>query len=702
MTQQSTVYLNLFWHQHQPWYVSPGEKTAIMPWVRLHGIKDYYDMAELCQRFEGWKQTINLVPSLLEQIQLFIDNKITDHAWDVSLKPANELTYDDKIYILQRFFDAHYPRLIHPFTRYDELYKKRGSSAEKACHHFSTEDFRDLQVWFNLAWFDPIWREDPQYPLKTLVDKQRGFSEDEKQQVLNFQKEVLRKIIPIHRDMQQKGSLELTCTPYFHPILPLLCDTSIAKVSNPHDPVIEPPFAHPEDAEWHIKEGLDFFEKVFGYRPEGMWPSEGSVSDAACALMAKMGVRYFATDEQILFRSKATHGLDLQDRSNLFRLHRLETEQGELDCIFRDHGLSDGIGFQYANMSATQAAKTFINHLKNIGKGWQDSQPPLVNVILDGENCWEFYPNDGHDFLKYTIEGILKDDQIIPITVPEYRELFPPQPTLKSIFPGSWISHNFRIWIGHHEDNTAWNHLRDARNALQQEGSRLDPAIKDECWRLLHISEGSDWFWWYGDENQSTMDFLFDQLFRTHLIKLYELLELPVPENLYRAIKQPKAVDKSGGILFQNPLDDQVAQGYYKWIGAKHFSSEETGGAMHQANGDQYDLYYGRENSRLCFAIHSSIWNKENQPSPVTLKITKPLMKDIPLTENQEGCHIETTDDGIDAWVDLEQAGIKPDQEIWFFLLVENGDSQTISIPSGSELHVQGYTPSNAGLYWFI
>ncbi len=703
MAKSSQVYLNILWHQHQPWYVSPSEQYAIMPWVRLHGIKDYYDMAWLCQHYEGWKQTINLVPSLLQQIILYTEGELTDSAMPLSRKDPQDLTREERIEVLERFFDANTTRMIQPYSRYKELHRKRGSSPEDSLDKFSDQDIRDLQVWFNLTWFDPIWRENKEAPLAELVNKERDFTEEEKHRVLDFQIEVMKKIIPIHREQYEQGNLELTTTPFYHPILPLLCDSNIAKVSNPHDPVPEPPYQHPEDAEWHLQNGLKYFENLMGFKPKGMWPSEGSVSDAACALMAQEGMEYFATDEEVLFHSQAFESINLRDQTNLFRLHRLSTPHGEIDCVFRDHGLSDGIGFHYANEPAKSAAKRFIQHLKDIGNHWKGDHPPLVNVILDGENCWEFYPNDGHDFLRYMIEGIIKDKQVTPTTVPEYRELFPPQPTLQSIFPASWIYRNFRIWIGHHEDNTAWHLLKQARDTLCECENELDEEKRKEAWNMIYIAEGSDWYWWYGDEHHSAHDFLFDRLFREHLLHIYTLLERPAPEILNRPIKKPRTEEKGGGIFMLDPRSPTVTDSYYSWTGARVFSPGEAGGAMHLASHTVAELAYGRYHDKLALRLHfdDSVQHPENVN--VTLHVSKPLVIDTNLNPaHDEACESEIKGAFLEAMVDLSQWELNSEQECWFFLEVEHEGQKKEYIPDSHEFHVPALLPSNASLYWFI
>ncbi|MDX9753851.1 MAG: glycoside hydrolase family 57 protein [bacterium] len=696
------IYLHFFWHQHQPWYLDPQSKISVMPWVRLHGIKDYYDMAWLCRQFPGWKQTINLVPSLLEQLQLYTSGQLTDAFLDLSRKPAVALTPEDKLEILKNFFAGFAPQMVHPYPRYDELFRKRGTSPEHTLSHFSTQDFLDLQVWHNLVWIDPLWREDSTLPLRDLCEKQRDFTEKDKETILRIQDDILKKIIPIHQQLHQEGSLELTCTPYYHPILPLLCDNAVAKISNPRDPVPDPPFAFPQDAEWHIEQGLAYFERTFGFRPQGMWPSEGSVSDAACALMAQAGLKYFATDEAILYRSTFFNPRYATISETLYQLHRLTTPQGEIDCVFRNHSLSDRIGFVYQSWNGKEAAADFISQVKGLVKNWNSPTPPLINVILDGENCWEFYPHDGRDFLKYLVEGILADSQITPTTVPEYRQMHPAKPTLQSIFPGSWINSNFRIWIGHQEDNAAWHFLRRAREIIIEREDTLDEASLEEVWRMLHIAEGSDWFWWYGDENASSYEDLFDALFRNHIAHIYTLLNLDIPEAIKRPIKQPKRIEKQGGIFFRKPELGVPAKRYHDWVGARRITAKTSGGAMHVAKDQESSLRYGRFENYLCFTITLPDVVPQPNDMTVTFHFSTPSPAKIEFHAQNGDLPLSVYKNRVEGIVQLDTLSIQPSQEIWFFLEIDLGDGDRTTIPDTSELYLQGYLPTNASVYWFL
>ena len=696
------LYIHLFWHQHQPWYPAPGDGACSMPWVRLHGVKDYYDMAALAQQFEGWTQTINLVPSLLDQLEGYVQGAITDRAWELSRRSAAELTPDEKRYVLRRFFDAHLPRMIHPYPRYDELYRKRGPHVDAAVQQFSTQDLLDLQVWFNLVWIDPLWHEDPALPLHELIKKQGGFTEEEKQAVLDLQMEILKQIIPLHRRLYQEGKIEITCTPYYHPILPLLCNTDVARVSNPRDPLPDPPFVHPEDAAWQVREGLKRFEAILGFRATGMWPSEGSVSDEACACMAQEGLSYFATSQDILYLSTRAPQVSPLAPHDLYRIHRLATPHGEIDCIFRDQELSDCIGFHYANRDAKDAAGDFIARLKAKVQGWSNPVPPLVNVILDGENCWEFYPRDGHDFLKYLIEGILHDPQLHPTTLPAFRKDHPvAASTLKSIFPGSWIAHNYRIWIGHPEDNAAWHYLRRARELLAQEEHRLDPALAADAWKEIHIAEGSDWYWWFGDENSSAHDLLFDEAFRGHLARIYTLLQHPVPEELKRPIKRPKELEYRGCLLLHPPRLTGKRKGYYDWVGAQPIHSTPSTGAMHEAKREEQVLLFGRHENDLCFLLLFPEPISDSSPVFIQVQITNPVVRTVEIAPG--GPHsFQVSRNAIEGVVHLDAIGLEMRQEAWLFFTVRGDGREEHSIPANSELYLQAYTAINVSPLLFL
>ena len=337
---------------------------------------------------------------------------------------------------------------------------------------------------------------------------------------------IINLVLPKHKELQDKGQIEVTTSPFYHPILPLLIDTNIAKIGMPQVTLPRTRFHAPEDAEIQIKNGIELYEKIFNRKPKGMWPSEGSVSSEIVPMFAKNNINWIATDEEILFRTI----VDLKEpiEEILYKPYRINVNNSKVNVIFRDHKLSDLIGFVYHKMDPEAAADDFIERLCSIKRSLRkDDEEHLVSIILDGENCWEYYPNDGIDFLNalYTKLSHAEKNGYITTTVSDYLEKFPPKDELKGIFPGSWINGNFGIWIGHSEDNTAWDYLNQARIFLESRSKSAPPEKIQKAWKELYIAEGSDWNWWYGGDHSSMNDAEFDMLFRAHLINIYKLLK---------------------------------------------------------------------------------------------------------------------------------------------------------------------------------
>lgn len=541
---EKPLYLVFLWHMHQPYYKDNLSGKCILPWVRLHGIKDYYDMAAILEEYPQIHQTFNFSSSLLEQIEDYPEGRTEDEHLKVSLKPASKLTIRDKEFILEYFFMAHWDNMIKVHPRYAELLERRGEEAgerEKALNEFSVQDFRDLQVWFNLAWFDPFFKTRDE-TIKKLVEKNRNFTEADKRAILEKQMKVMAQILPIYRRLQDAGQIEVSVTPYYHPILPLLCDTDVALRAMPEASMPRNRFIHPEDAEAQIEMAVSYYQKHFGCPPKGMWPSEGSVSEAVVPMMAKRGIRWIATDEAILANTlKNSPGFHDFSFEVKFRPYRIQIGEHQIDCIFRDHTLSDLIGFQYWQWETEEAVADLMGRLHVIRKIVNNAPGDhLVAIIMDGENAWEFYKNDGWDFLGLLYEKLSVDPGIKTVTVSEYLKEHPPAETLPRLFPGSWINNNFKIWIGHEEDNTAWDYLYAARQALvefeQNSKGQADQKAIEQAWQEIYIAEGSDWCWWYGEEHGSYNDREFDQLFRTHLMNVYRLIGREAPAYLAEPI----------------------------------------------------------------------------------------------------------------------------------------------------------------------
>ena len=605
------TYVAFWWHQHQPYYKDPLTGTCTLPWVRLHGVKDYHGMAALIGEFPEIRATINFVPSLLVQIIDYVNGTGEDTSLRLSRKPAADLTADDRRHVLGNFFTANAEWMIRPNARYADLLTKRrprDPDIDAAVRRFSDQDLLDLQVWANLVWFHPTTVE-KDGALQELLLKGRDFTEQDKSEVLRRQMEVIADVIPLHRRLEEGGQLETTTTPFYHPILPLLCNPEVAREAMPNVVLPDEADKNEEDAREQVTRALAYHEETFGRRPRGMWPSEGSVSQRMAEIVREAGVEWIGTDEQILERSvrqqilRGSRG-DVKSADLLYRPYLLETNSGPLAAVFRDHNLSDLIGFHYQRSTAEDAAKDMVSRLARVKPS--GDTPPLVSIILDGENAWEYYPRSGADFLRALYEQLCDHPDVEPVTVSGYLDRFPPGEKLRRIFAGSWINHNFAIWIGHEEDRKAWDYLYKTRRFLveQEQAGGLDKESAAHAWEEIYIAEGSDWFWWYGDDHHTEQINEFDDLFRRHLRNVYTLCGAHSPLYLDQPIAQIATASKHSqprGFL-RVTVDGRITS-FLEWVDAGHCNLTRSG-AMDQA-GERFmrELYFGFSETELFLRI---------------------------------------------------------------------------------------------------
>ncbi|MEO0247172.1 MAG: glucodextranase DOMON-like domain-containing protein [candidate division WOR-3 bacterium] len=551
--QGTPLYLAIVWHQHQPRYyrdLQTGESFA--PWVRLHGIKDYYDMAAILYKYPKIKFTINLTPVLLMQIQdaikLYDEGKSPDVAFRLTLKNADSLTYDDKKYLLENFFSASWDNMIDIFPRYKELRTKRVFNPDgtinfdESIRRYSTQDFRDLQVYFNLCWFDPDFRDGEvtlvtgeKVSVRKFIEKGRNFSERDKKEILDIQMKILKAIIPVHADLQNRGQIEVITTPYYHPILPLIYDTESAKEAMPNA-ILPERFSWPEDADWHVKMAVQKYQEIFGKKPEGMWPAEGAVSHAIVPIVRQNGFMWMCSDGHVLARSlkKANFGDD-----DLYRPYAIANGKDTVFMVFRDTDLSDRIGFRYKSFTGVQGANDLILRLYEIhSKFATDTEPRLVTIILDGENAWEWYKNDAKDFFHSLYSQLSEADWIITTTVGEFLKKYPPRRTITHLHAGSWINADFSTWIGENEENLAWNYLGNVRKDFEdfKKSGKFDTKLLEKAFFELASAEGSDWFWFFGADQSAGDDRWTDIMFRRTLKNVYEILGESAPDYLDKSI----------------------------------------------------------------------------------------------------------------------------------------------------------------------
>jgi alpha-amylase/alpha-mannosidase (GH57 family) len=578
------------WHQHQPFYKDLVSGEYRLPWVRLHALKDYYGMVKLLDEFPRVHQTINLVPSLIWQIQDYVSGNASDPFLRIASKPAADLTPAERRFALAYLFQANTVHMIGRYPRYRELwqrYESAGHNPEKALEYFQTQDFADLQVLSQLAWFDEFFLARPE--VAELVRKRRDYTRSDQQVMLKWQHEILSCVLPAHADAAKKGLIELSTSPYYHPILPLVCDTNQGSVSVPGLALPTSRYRHPEDAREQLKRGLDLHQQVFGVRPAGVWPSEGSVSEEALAIAADLGVQWMATDEGVLGRTLGLHFERQEGRLRTDQAQKLYTPylyskaRTEMNVIFRDHTLSDLIGFVYSGMPAAQAAEHFIRSIKESVKPvLETGRDAFVPIILDGENAWEFYPESGREFLRRIYDEFQHDPALQAVTMSEALELHRDPPRLDSLVPGSWINANFNVWIGAPEDNKSWDYLNDARDFYARMAPQADPEKAKLAFEELLIAEGSDWNWWYGPEHHSANDRDFDELYRKHLSNVYQLLGAEVPLYLAQPIGatqvRPNFAPQTAYI---HPRIGTGIIRYFDWIGAAMYNADRHSGSMH-------------------------------------------------------------------------------------------------------------------------
>jgi alpha-amylase/alpha-mannosidase (GH57 family) len=581
----------LLWHQHQPFYKDLVSGEYRLPWVRLHALKDYYGMVKLLDEFPNVHQNFNLVPSLMVQIQDYVDGTAQDPFLRVAAKPATDLSLEERRFALQYLFQANPVNVIGRYPRYRELWERfleHGASAERAERYFAVQDFTDLQILSQLAWFDEFFLEEKD--ISELVAKARQFSLADQKLVIERQRQLLGKVLPAHAEAAKKGSIEISATPFYHPILPLVCDTNAGAASSPGLPLPQNRFRHPEDAREQLARGLDLHERVFGIRPQGVWPSEGSVSEETLAIAAGLGIKWMATDEGVLGRTTGSYfardgngRLPVHLAEKLYNIHRYENGSTAMHMVFRDHTISDLIGFVYSGMPPADAARHLIGNIKEAAKPvLAMGRDAVVSIILDGENAWEYYPKSGREFLRRFYDGLQRDPGVEAVTISEAISRHKDFGKLTSLVPGSWINANFNVWIGAPEDNRSWDYLHQAREFYAQNAARATEAQRKLAFDEILIAEGSDWNWWYGPEHHSANDRDFDELYRKHLSNVYQALGATPPDYLSQPITatefRPSFIPQTA-YIHPRVTGDKVR--YFEWMGAAIYTADHRAGAMH-------------------------------------------------------------------------------------------------------------------------
>ena len=606
------IHLVILWHMHQPQYRDPGTGRYVLPWTRLHALKDYYGMVKILQEFPGVHATFNMVPALGHQLEEYASAEFQEVWFDAAMAPADGLTAEQRSEILLRAFQLNHEHLMSRWPRYVEIFQQVSAAGHEAARGMSLRDWRDLQLLSQLAWMDEEYLAAD--PIVSALSRQGAdFSEHDKQELRSKQVELLRRVLPEYADAGQRGQIEISTTPYYHPILPLLCDSRAAQEANSRSPVLSPPFAHPEDAREQLARARRFHESRFGRPPAGLWPSEGSVSDAALGIATELGFRWFASDEGVLGRTLGVgFGRDAagvpDNAERLYSPWRIRLPSGDIVGLFRDHYLSDLVGFVYSRMPAEAAAEDLHRRIRSIGERVHTEHPLTVSLILDGENAWEYFPGNGREFLRHFYARIQADPEIHPLTASEAITAAGNLPTIAHVVPGSWINANFDIWAGHAEDIRAWELLRDARDVFERArrsgASPIPPERLSHAFESILTAEGSDWCWWFGPEHSSANDAEFDAIYRSHLSEVYLALGAETPESLAQPVKRPpeRALIFPPSDFLRVTVDGRETS-YFEWLPAGIYSADLQESAMHGRTHHLHEFRYGFDRDTLFFRV---------------------------------------------------------------------------------------------------
>lgn len=594
------------WHFHQPNYQTQQNGIRLMPWARLHAIKDYLDMLIIIDKFPNIKLNFSIVPSLIDTIEDYAKDGHDIHS-KLTITPIEELTDDDKLYILNYFFDVNYENLISKNPRYNDLYTKRYKNAEIGINDFSLQDYSDIMLLFNLMWFDPVWHR--VYPLlNELVNKGCNYTLEDRIQLIELNRVIIRQIIPTFKEYQEKGRIEILTSPYNHPIMPILINPNDLKTPSLKYPMPDCKISMVQDVKEQLKMAFEKIKNTFGQYPKGVWPSEHFVSQKTLDLIANIGAKWVITDESVLSNSlKKDFERDFRgcykDPYDVCSLYYYKTKLNKrVNLIFRDAVIANLISFEYAHHNSELSANDLFDRIKTVHDKLKNSPEKnhLLTIAMDGENSWDNYPQDGEIFLKTLYSLLNQDKNIKTVLISEYIEQNKEsEKLLEKVESGSWTNQEFQLWIAEPTKNLAWKYLVQARNDLR-ELEKLGILTKNQIKQAkdeIYIAEGSDWFWWYGEPNNSGQDHIFDFMFREHLKNVYNIIKKPIPEYLETPLTA------FIGKPLKNPTREikPSINGYIKDNNEWQYAGciDIPGGPILQENKLFNRIYFGNDNENL-------------------------------------------------------------------------------------------------------
>lgn len=584
MSKQS-LDLCFFWHMHQPDYRG-SDGVMSMPWVFLHAIKDYYEMPWLLSQYKGLKATFNITAPLIEQLNLYKDPLVNDYFLSLWEMHPSKLDDEARAWLIKTCKSTQYETMIKPIAHFDTLYHQE---------HLSDEELIDFEMVFMLAWCGNYLRQGNTI-VKEFFKKEKGFTQTDKAQLLKTLCTFVETILPFYARLQKEGVISLSTTPYNHPILPLLLDMQNAKRANEHTTIVDNPMSLREDAIEQVERSIALYEETFGTKPTGFWPAEGAVDEESIEIYQERGLSWIATDEAILFKS-----LEDQTRSRLYKPY----EFNGMTIGFRDHGLSDLIGFNYRFKSGHDASEHFMQVVEPIA---MENEDATLFIILDGENAWEFFENNAYDFFTALYDRFSKTLWCKTVTMDEVSKL-ENKGRLDKLAPGSWIHGNFDTWSGHNEKNRAWELIYQTRRDTDNYAGVITDEVSEKIKFHFLASECSDWFWWYGDDHVTEFGLEFDILFREHLISIYQLLHIQPPADLFKPIISHES---TASFLLKpqasiTPTIDGKHSSFFEWLGSGSIDESKHYSTMDRVRGPIEKIHYGHNDETVFLAFEGEM-----------------------------------------------------------------------------------------------
>ena len=598
--------LAIYWHMHQPVYEIEG--TYLMPWARLHAVKDYLDMVLVLEKFPKLKLNFDVVPALMDTVVDYTQGKHDIHS-ELSVSDVNNMTGEEKAFVLNNFFSPKFETMIFRSENYKNLYQKRFSKDTCNPDEFSPQELSDLMALFNLVWIDSVHY--PRYPrLQELWDKQYNYSLEDRVEIINIHRQIMEEIIPTYKRFVSEGRIEMTTSAYYHSILPILIDLKASTKSTLTTDGLPSTWGMLDDAKAQIKKALDRVEEIMGIRPKGFWPPELCLGPKTLGILAKEGIEWTISDEGILSDSINFDFIrdfkgNLNDPYHLLKVYEYQTKTEPINVIFRDRSIANLINFEYAGLDPKMAAGDLYDKIKVMQNKLLISPDDshLLTIALDGENCWENYQNDGNEFLNNIYSLIVNDETLNTVLITDYIREDKHKKSLNKIHSGSWIDRTFQYWIGESTKNKAWNYLKETHDTYEAfaKENKEHPNL-DIAYRELMIAEGSDWFWWYGEPNNSGQDYVFDYMYRERLKNVYLALGLEAPEYLNESLITKVEMPFKHPTRMITPRMDGLVESYDDWYHSGNISMLD--GPVFRENKNVEKIHFGSDENNVYFRLH--------------------------------------------------------------------------------------------------